>query len=149
MPTLQFATRSVRLAAVTILVTGVTAAAVPTAVARTGSAAASASSTVTGRLFGVAAVSARSAWAVGSGTDGALILRWNGTSWSQLPSPAPGARSVLDAVAATSARNAWAVGSSPAGNALIVHWNGSVWQQVPAPAGSATLTSVAATSVRN
>ena len=40
---------------------------------------------------GVAATSAGSAWAVGSvdtPAATALILRWNGTTWTQVPSPA-------------------------------------------------------------
>ncbi len=36
-----------------------------------------------GELFGVAALSATDAWAVGTTPDGdALIERWNGSAWS-------------------------------------------------------------------
>ena len=67
-------------------------------------------------LLGVAAVSARSAWAVGvigGNPYRTLILHWNGTAWRRVPSPSPGSASndVLYGVAATSARNAWAVGT--------------------------------------
>jgi hypothetical protein len=88
-------------------------------------------------LFGVAATSATSAWAVGfyssgTGVDRTLIVRWNGKSWKQVPSPNPGtARNSLSGVAVTSATNAWAVGSYSNGSThrtLIVHWNGKTWK---------------------
>jgi hypothetical protein len=39
-----------------------------------------------GALFRVTVLSARDAWAVGSGS-GALIEHWNGTRWSATPVP--------------------------------------------------------------
>jgi hypothetical protein len=105
-------------------------------------------------LDGVAAVSARSAWAVGTYLDArfnfkTLILRWNGTTWKQVPSPTPAGGRLL-AVAATSASNAWAVGTT-AGKTLILRWNGTTWKQVssPSPATSAFLSGVAALSARS
>jgi hypothetical protein len=102
-------------------------------------------------LYGVAAVSARSAWAVGTYLDAGfnfrtLILRWNGTAWKQVPSPNPSGGRLL-AVAATSASNAWAVGTG-AGKTLILRWNGTTWKQVssPTPATPASLSGVAAFS---
>src|SRR5262249_19259213 len=94
-------------------------------------------------LFGVAAASATSAWAVGfySGSTGAnrtLIERWNGKTWKQVPSPNPGA-SVrrLTSVAATSATNAWAVGFYSSGTGrdppLVGRWNGEHAEQVTSP----------------
>jgi hypothetical protein len=114
-------------------------------------------------LYGVAATSPRSAWAVGlytsAGGSKTLILHWNGSAWTQVPSPDPSsAFSELDAVAAVSASDAWAVGEYFDGTVdsektLIVHWNGSAWTQVPSPyAGRAQqnqLTGVSATTVRN
>ena len=113
-------------------------------------------------LSGVDAVSATSAWAVGEASDASftqktLILRWNGTNWSQVASPAPGADSVLDAVTATSTGNAWAVGSfftGTAGKTLILRWNGAKWVQAvsPNPSGPVTemtLDGAAATSASN
>ncbi len=89
-------------------------------------------------LLGVAALSARSAWAVGltgsgDGPTKTLALRWNGTSWAKVRSPSPGASGGLSGVAATSARNAWAVGftSNRARSrfeTLILHWNGAAWK---------------------
>ncbi len=99
-------------------------------------------------LNAVAAVSATSAWAVGSAGGLArprpLILRWNGTRWRPVPSPTPPGGGILNGVAAASATSAWAVGSSR-GAALIEHWNGLTWNQVRGPASS-ILQGVAAVS---
>ena len=95
-------------------------------------------------LFGVSAVSATDAWAVGdfinsTGGPRTLVLHWNGTAWSQVPSPSPGpGGSVLRGVSAVSATDAWAVGFSLGSTAnsqgtLILHWNGRAWSQVPNP----------------
>ena len=120
-----------------------------------------------GALFGVAAVSARNAWAVGCAGNcfqgfgnglRTLILHWNGTTWSRVPSPSPGLGSTLSSVAATSARNAWAVGctafcflSSVSPHTVILHWNGTAWTRMPSPALAkiGALSGVAATSARN
>jgi len=96
-----------------------------------------------GALSGVAAVSAKEAWAVGTtsvdfdpshGT--ALIEHWNGTGWTVLPSPA-GTGSHLDAVTARSPNDAWAVGAVSTGRSsprqLIVHWDGHAWTRIAAP----------------
>jgi hypothetical protein len=116
-------------------------------------------------LFGVAALSARSAWAVGSYSNGkarqTLILRWSGKSWTRVRSPNPGGAahdSRLTSVAVVSARDAWAVGYYQTATAfrrtLILHWNGRSWAQVasPDPGGSSNgnlLFGVTATSASN
>lgn len=88
-------------------------------------------------LTGVAALSANNVWAVGyyssPGTiDLTLILHWDGTSWSVVSSPNPGAsNNVLDGIAAASPTNIWAVGGD--GGTLTEHWNGSAWSVVPSP----------------
>jgi hypothetical protein len=71
------------------------------------------------KLFGVTAVTAHNAWAVGEYTYSAtvpaqtLIEHWNGTNWSTVPSPSPGQyANTLSSVAAVSADDIWAVGSS-------------------------------------
>jgi hypothetical protein len=98
-------------------------------------------------LFGVRAVSATSAWAVGTFQSGAalrsLVLHWNGTAWKQVTSPSPAINSQLAGVAATSATSAWAVGTTgKAGTeqTLILRWDGKTWKQVtsPDPAGGDT-----------
>jgi len=100
----------------------------------------------TGFFDGVAAVSAKDAWAVGGtswfGTD-PMIYHWNGTVWTKVTVPAPSAGGFLTSVTAPSAANAWAVGATgggpgdgngPGEDALIYHWNGHRWTRVPAPA---------------
>src|SRR5215470_2261385 len=93
-------------------------------------------------LFGVAAASRSSAWAVGNYRTGTvlrtLIEHWNGRSWTAVASPSPGGTqgSFLEAVAAVSPTSAWAVGGYSNGaeqKTLIEHWNGRSWKQVPSP----------------
>lgn len=111
-------------------------------------------------LAGVAATATSDAWAVGlesasplgssSPSQQALILHWDGVSWTQVAVPALGSFANLRAVAATSTSNAWAVGSytrSGGSRALILHWDGSSWTQMPGPAGE--LGGVAASSPSN
>jgi hypothetical protein len=118
-------------------------------------------------LGGVAVVSSRQAWMVGSYSPltgpggGTLIERWDGTAWKQQASPNPGGpygQGSLSAVAATSPANAWAVGvyttGGPNGFTLIEHWDGTAWTRVPSPSpgvypGGSFLDGVAATSPAN
>jgi hypothetical protein len=116
-------------------------------------------------LYGVSTAPGGRAWAVGyvctsgchtaSETDQMLILRWDGTNWSQAAAPGVGSSALLDAVSAGSGGTAWAVGSSctpgclaprAASRALILHWDGTAWSQAasPSPAGKAILTGVSA-----
>jgi hypothetical protein len=110
-------------------------------------------------LTGVAATSKTNAWAVGyfdttdKSHDATLTLHWNGTKWTRIPSPSPGASDQLSSVSATSARNAWAVGDSIGTTiqGLILHWNGTKWTRtlIPAPGLAVGLGGVAATSAGN
>ena len=104
-------------------------------------------------LRAVRTVSASDAWAVGTYSSGAgnqtLILHWDGTAWTQVPSPNPAHDNALTGVAATSAHNAWAVGfTGLLDQTLILHWDGTAWTQVPSPSpGPANdLAAVGATS---
>src|SRR5439155_1577430 len=67
------------------------------------------------------------------------IEHWNGTGWSVVRSPNPGATfNVLTAVAVVSANNVWAAGYSANNTAystLVEHWNGTKWTVVPSPNG--------------
>jgi hypothetical protein len=82
-------------------------------------------------LEGVAAVSARYAWAVG----GSAIEHWNGKKWSR--SPEPVANISLRAVTAPSVSDAWAVGSlaesTSVSQTVILYWNGKHWRRVASP----------------
>jgi len=90
-------------------------------------------------LFGMAAVSASSVWAVGittSTSEQPLVEHWNGTSWSVVTSPSlPSLNNALFSVAAVSESDVWAVGTSSTtfGQTLIEHWNGTSWSVVTSP----------------
>jgi hypothetical protein len=109
-------------------------------------------------LNGVVAVSPDEAWAVGSAlnqefTGRTLIQRWDGRSWSIVPSPNPsesGVGSNLLGVAVGSGSEVWAVGDYDQGDwvmhPLAQHWDGRSWRTVDTPtvADGALLSSVAA-----
>lgn len=112
-------------------------------------------------LTGVSATSASDVWAVGyyseanpSATFQNLILHWDGTSWTRVPSPEPGTQSVLNSVTSVSATDAWAVGFSAnpasgiAAAGLVLHWNGTRWTRpaVSSPSSNAALDGVSADS---
>jgi len=90
-------------------------------------------------LHGVTAVAVDNVWAVGENEEvpglgiTTLIEHWNGSAWSIVPSPTPGAYPTLNAVAARSASDVYAVGfNEPSVNGgvqqgLILRWNGSAW----------------------
>jgi hypothetical protein len=93
-----------------------------------------------GTLQAVTALSPTNAWAVGEATGAGsaiggstLTEHWNGTAWSVVPSPTPGAYPSLTGVAARSASDVYAVGTNlPSVNggpeqAMILRWNGSAW----------------------
>ncbi len=68
------------------------------------------------QLKGVACVSGRNCWAVGSGGE---ILHWNGSSWTVSSSPV--GTGDLSKVACGSPNSCWALGSP------LLHWNGVRW----------------------
>jgi hypothetical protein len=94
-----------------------------------------------GWLNGVDGNTASNVWAVGAGGSTALIQRWNGSTWSTVPSPVPAGAtsSTLNGVRAFSAGSAWAVGNAvipggnPASRTLIQRWNGTSWSIAPSP----------------
>src|SRR5579864_1208655 len=113
-------------------------------------------------LNGVAAIASNDVWAVGSYSNNpqvpntnTLIEQWNGTKWSVVSSPSPGAFSnTLSAIAVVSSNDVWAVGNSSSGGTtltLIEHWNGTQWSVVssPSPNNDAVLNGVVAISASN
>jgi hypothetical protein len=100
-------------------------------------------------LLGVSAISATDAWAVGyyftspGGLEYSLILHWNGTRWTKVPSPNPDpGDSGLAGVSAASASDAWAVGTTGKNFSVVtmtVHWNGTSWTDVASPSPGGTL----------
>jgi hypothetical protein len=94
-------------------------------------------------LFSVATVAANDVWTVGDitisgGAVQTLTEHWNGTQWSVVTSPNPGAfRNVLNGVIAVSSNDVWAVGTfnnaSDVPQTLAEHWNGTQWSAIPSP----------------
>jgi hypothetical protein len=112
-----------------------------------------------GNLTAVAALSATDAWAVGQyeapdSLQRTLTEHWNGSSWTQIPSPNSSQRfNILTSVSAVSATDVWAVGygATASNNSapLIEHWDGKTWSITPNPTtsqGDSTLSGVAAIS---
>jgi hypothetical protein len=85
-------------------------------------------------LAGIAAVSARDVWAVGSSRGEPLTLHWDGTLWRRVRTPRLSSGAVLYDIVALSRTNAWAVGfvGDPLRtiNPLVMHWNGKAWKVV-------------------
>jgi hypothetical protein len=106
--------------------------------------------TSSGSLGAVKTFSATDAWAVGSTIGAAgqhtFIQRWNGTAWSQVPSPSPHpSTNGLRGVDGVSPADVWAIGGVGAGDqaaGLVLRWNGSAWSQVALPAPPAGLSRV-------
>jgi hypothetical protein len=102
-------------------------------------------------LAGVAAISSSDVWAVGGqlnyGVVGGivqperpLIMHWDGTAWSVVPSvrPADANAVELSSVTSITSRDVWAVGRQDTGSAhllqpLVEHWDGAAWHLVSSP----------------
>jgi hypothetical protein len=96
-------------------------------------------------LGGIDALAPNDAWAVGShGDDNGrrpLVEHWDGTSWTEVPSPTVAARPFngLGRVSFDTPDDGWAVGRSGkqlfegASQALVEHWDGTSWSVVPTP----------------
>jgi hypothetical protein len=97
-------------------------------------------------LNAVGARTSTDAWAVGNflgpnDDDGQVMLteRWNGTAWSQVPTPnVVRFDEKLNAVSAATANDVWAVGSTNKigfahTDPLSAHWDGQRWTIVPTP----------------
>ncbi len=92
------------------------------------------------QLNAVTVISATDAWAVGSEntsitTSTTLIEHFDGTSWTQVVSPAVNGSSSLTGIAAASATDIYAVGSTIISNplsypAVIEHFDGNSWNLV-------------------
>jgi hypothetical protein len=99
-------------------------------------------------LFGVHMTSATDGWAVGyadnsAAEDLSLVLHWDGTSWTRMPSPTPGLRNggtQLTGVSALTGSDAWASGlfdtNGGEEGTVLLHWDGTAWTRVPAPSPS-------------
>jgi len=106
----------------------------------------------------IATIASNDIWVVGSTRKTEGVIRtgaehWDGTSWSQVPTPDVGAgENALNGVDASASKDVWAVGYS-GHNTLIEHWDGTQWRVVTSPNadtnGDNTLTSVDALSTTN
>jgi len=88
------------------------------------------------QVMAVSATRRANAWAVGMARGDTcdpqcvtFIEHWNGTTWTQVPSPRPtgGRLEDLLSVSATGRHNAWAVGTIGYSRTLQIHWNGKTW----------------------
>ncbi|HXW77659.1 MAG TPA: hypothetical protein VEJ20_09625 [Candidatus Eremiobacteraceae bacterium] len=94
-------------------------------------------------LNGIGADSASDVWAAGSYFDttanenNTLIMHYNGTTWSIIPSPnASNSNNYLKGVSVVAANDAWVAGystnlTSGDTSPLVEHWNGATWTIVP------------------
>jgi hypothetical protein len=113
-------------------------------------------------LSSVLALSHNDVWAVGyyytgTGTNPprTLILHWNGTQWSIVPSPNSGTEvslNTLSGIDAYSSTDVWVVGSytpdsGGRSRTLILHWDGIQWAIVPSPNNGSGSNSLASISV--
>jgi hypothetical protein len=96
-------------------------------------------------LNAVQALSPADVWAVGEASSGepyalskTLIVHWDGTAWTRVPSPGPTSLGVsLSSLNMDSATDGWAAGAvdheqTNTTTGLEMHWNGTSWQQVSA-----------------
>jgi len=95
-------------------------------------------------LGGLTIVSAQDIWAAGAqssdqqNTLQTLIERWDGKTWSVVPSPSPAPLyNSLGGMTAISANDVWAVGVVEGSNfvqsTLAEHWDGNSWKVEPTP----------------
>lgn len=107
-------------------------------------------------LSAITVVSANDIWAAGlrkgiepEPSGASFIVHWNGSSWTQVPSPNAGDyRNFWYGIHAISANDIWVVGQSRSYVGILrtmaAHWDGTRWTLVPTPNGSqgGTLTGV-------
>src|SRR5215471_369968 len=98
-------------------------------------------------LHAIYAVSSSDVWAVGEEDSGqpyapshTLIVHWDGTAWTRVPSPGPSGSHLiaqLSYLSMDSAADGWAAGTvrdlqhGTTAN-LVARWNGTSWQEVTA-----------------
>jgi hypothetical protein len=113
----------------------------------------SSSTAIESGLHGVTCLSRASCWAVGATVEGGglnstLVERWDGRSWSLVPSPNTGRpENFLGGVGCVQRSKCWAVGTTQdiagtAPQALIEEWDGSSWAVVNAPTPTGSIRSL-------
>jgi hypothetical protein len=111
-----------------------------------------------GMLLRVDAAGPNDVWAVGRELryydqfrydQHTLAIHWDGTQWTQVPTPTPsaypgpgGTHATLSDIGVVASDDVWVVGSANAVHpvtgtigqqALVLHWDGAAWSQVPVP----------------
>lgn len=94
--------------------------------------------TITGpdEFRGVEVIGASNVWAVGTRGSATLTERWNGSSFTVVPSPTvAGVDTVLEDVESSAANDVWVVGHTqfapPDGpHPFVIRWNGTAWKTV-------------------
>ncbi|HET9343579.1 MAG TPA: hypothetical protein VFO25_11765 [Candidatus Eremiobacteraceae bacterium] len=94
-----------------------------------------------GYIAGIAALSQKSAFAVGSytaptGSSYPLAVHWNGQTWSQMLTTGLPTGGSFSSVSELSDGDVWAVGTVSFDRSvrpLVAHWDGVSWTQVPGP----------------
>jgi len=107
-------------------------------------------------LVSVKAFATDDVWAVGykdydynQFTSSTFTLHWDGTTWSEIPSPnVTNGFNNLYGVDGTAPDDMWAVGSSNLG-AIALHWDGTAWTTVPTPVDDGWFVAVKAFSSTN
>ncbi len=99
--------------------------------------------TYSNRLYAVDGISSNDVWAVGRKSDSygdfhALVLHWDGSSWtnSTLPSSISSPIGDLESVTMITSNDVWALGSTITGGILLIHWDGTSWSEVPTAGSS-------------
>ena len=99
------------------------------------------------------ATSASSAWIgisvrAGNGKFQPWLIHWDGSSWTQVPSPNPGGNGEISGISARNSSDAWAIGSSiitkKKVRPFLLHWDGARWSAVALPSHAGYPGSVAA-----
>jgi len=107
-------------------------------------------------LLSVKAFATDDVWAVGykdydntHGTSSTFTLHWDGTTWSEIPTPnATTGFNNLIGVDGNAPDDVWAVGYSSLGG-LAMHWDGISWTVVPTPVDEGWFVAVKAFSATN
>jgi hypothetical protein len=103
------------------------------------------------RLWGVVALSASNAWAVGEdyASSKILIMNYDGATWKIIQTISTG---TLKSIFSLSTNDIWAVGDNGAGQPFVMHYNGANWGTVQSPlinGVGGSLSTIAATATND
>jgi hypothetical protein len=88
------------------------------------------------------AITATDVWAGGffgetTGDFHAMVMRWNGSAWQNIPLPSAitAPQGEVISLKAISANDVWVLGYYLAGGGFKLHWDGITWTEMPEPNG--------------